>query len=384
MSEQLTEIQSQLVDSLMKDPIEFVKNNGIEQLVAAEINFRHLRGMVCRIYDINENKLHEISNANQGKMGELNQKSTEDRMKLYEKKIDKQKPGKQYYRLYAEGDSWFQFPRYLKDIIDWLNERDDFFIMSDAYGGDWITNIIYEGQYVDSLTTYGPDFFLISGGGNDLVGNHRLAVMVNKKADIKDKKYASIDEIQSPILNEHQRRMILLAQEHINKEFYALLAVFQLQYTLLFNQVYDPKSKHKHMISITQGYDYPIPSPKRRFSLRTPLQPLVNNSLDTGKWLYTPMMIKGILDEATQQAIMFAMIYEFNEMLIGFTRNPDPKFSKIYHVDSRGLTKDQGDWYDELHLKAHNFKKVAKAYEHIIRNHERMGDQRVVRSRDFS
>lgn len=202
-----------------------------------------------------------------------------------------------------------------------------------------------------------------------------------KVAKIKEHKYSSLEQINSPILSHEEKEMILHAQQHLNKEFYALLAVFQLQYTVLCNKIYDDDCKHKNVITITQGYDYPIPSPKRRISLRTPLQPLVNTFLDSGNWLYTPLMIKGILDEYTQRSIMFTMIFEFNEMLSSFTKIE--KY-KVYHVDSRGLTTSHDDWYDELHLKSHVFKRVAKTYEYIIRNHETLGDRRIIRTREVS
>lgn len=379
MAVELTEEQEKLVKFLMTDPINFLKQDGINDMIKLKFDFNHLRSMVCRIYDINENQLHELSNANTGRLGKMNRKASEERMKLYKKKVDRQKVGKKYYRIYSEGDSWFQFPKFLKDVIDWLNDHDDFLVMCEAYGGDWITNIVYEEQYVQGLTTYPPDFFLISGGGNDLVGNHRLGVMVDKVAKIKEHKYSSLEQINSPILSHEEKEMILHAQQHLNKEFYALLAVFQLQYTVLFNKIYDDDCKHKNVITITQGYDYPIPSPKRRISLRTPLQPLVNTFLDSGNWLYTPLMIKGILDEYTQRSIMFTMIFEFNEMLSSFTKIE--KY-KVYHVDSRGLTTSHDDWYDELHLKSHVFKRVAKTYEYIIRNHETLGDRRIIRTRE--
>jgi hypothetical protein len=298
---------------------------------------------------------------------------------VYTKKVNKQKSGKRYYRIYAEGDSWFQFPRFIKDVIDWLNDRDEFLIVSDAYGGDWITNILYEEQYVTGLTTYAPDFFLISGGGNDLVGNHRLGVMVDQISNYSTLKYNNLEDIKSEILNHDQKQWIFDAQKHLNKEFYALIGVFKLQYTLLFNKLYKSNNKHTNVISITQGYDYPIPNNDRRFSLRTPLQPLVNAFLDNGNWLFTPLMIKGIIDQKMQQAIMFTMIYEFNEMLSSFSH----KYENVYHVDNRGLATGKKDWYDELHYKSHIYSHVANAYDHIIRNAHHGGLKKVIRSIDL-
>jgi hypothetical protein len=385
MPEEISTEQEELINELTSNPVKFIKDGGIQKLIDTKIEFKHLRGIVCRIYDINESQLQELSNANTGRLGEMNRKATDQRMTLFNKKVDNQKNGRKYYRIYAEGDSWFQFPKFINDIIDHLNDRDDFLIVGDAYGGDWITNIIYEEQYIAGLSTYMPEIFLISGGGNDLVGSHRLAVMVDKKSNMDDspeilKKYTNIDQITSTILSTQEKQMIMEAQKYLNKEFYALLAVFELQYTKMFNNLYKPDSKHKNIISITQGYDYPIPSPKRRFSFSSPLQPLINKFLDTGNWLYTPLMTKGILDEYAHRSIMFAMIFEFNEMLSSFAKNKD---YKVFHVDSRGLTKNIDDWYDELHLKEPFFGKVAKAFDYIIRNHQSLGDRRIIRTKEL-
>jgi len=83
-----------------------------------------------------------------------------------------------------ENLKWFQFPRvYLnidpvKDIVDWLIEDTKYAVKSLAAGSDWLSNIFYTGEYVEELPKISPDVFLISGGGNDLVGNNRLSIMV--------------------------------------------------------------------------------------------------------------------------------------------------------------------------------------------------------------
>ena len=42
------------------------------------------------------------------------------------------------------------------------------------------------------------------------------------------------------------------------------------------------------------------------------------------------------------------------------------EFPNVCHIDCRGIAKGQKDWYDELHLKSHIFKKVAKVYSMLI------------------
>ena len=349
---------------LLSDPLKFESLKGIEFLIKKGISFENLRHLIKRIYDINEKQLIEFSSANTGFVGFLNRKSTKYRKCKFKRRIDHQKEGEEYIKIYAEGDSWFQFPVFLRDIIDYLNTKDNFIIYPDAYGGDWITNILYEQQYVSALSTYSPEIFLISGGGNDLVGSHRLACMVANPSDYK-KKYSTSEEIKSNYLNEEQKNMIILAQEYLNKEFYAMINLFKLQYTLMFDRLYRKESTKKNIISIIQGYDYALPTPKRRFSLRYPLQPLLNIILDSGDWLYTPLMAKGILDKKKQKAIIFTLIYEYNEILKSIAE----KYENVYHVDNRGVATKFCHWFDELHLKNKFYKKIANAYELIIRNY---------------
>ncbi|MFN8254880.1 MAG: hypothetical protein U0W24_04275 [Bacteroidales bacterium] len=361
-----------LIDKMLKSPLEFTSSD-FNELIGFYKNadgsyntnggFKDLRECVRRIYDLNELQLRETSNANNGLLGKLNRRSSHLRQKTYFKKVENQKPGKKYTRIYAEGDSWFLFPTFVKDVIDWLIKEDNYLIFSEAYGGDWITNIIYEGQYIESLSVHSPDVFLISGGGNDLVGNSRMAIMVSNLGN-QTPKYNQNNPLPDDALTGEEKELIMLAQKYITKDFYSFILVMKAQYTLLFNQLYWGNSKHKHMISITQGYAYPYPKKGINFSLRYPFQPLVNWFLQTGQWLFRPLMIKKILDPVLQRAIVMTFIYEFNNMFIEIAS----VFPNVYHIDCRRIPQNQSDWYDELHLKSHVFKRVAELYIKVIKN----------------
>ena len=56
--------------------------------------------------------------------------------------------------------------------------ENNFAVWSLASGGDWLLNMLSARQYVEELSVLHPDVFLISGGGNDLVGSSRLAAVV--------------------------------------------------------------------------------------------------------------------------------------------------------------------------------------------------------------
>lgn len=195
--------------------------------------FEDLRECVRIVYHLNEARLRESSNANLGRLGWLNRRSAKMRQKEYYKRVENQDPHKQYIRIYAEGDSWFLFPTFVKDIIDWLNVNKNYLIFSDAYAGDWITNIIYEGQYIEALSIHSPNVFLISGGGNDLVGNNRMAVMLSNSANQQEKH----TEQSLAHLKKEEQELILLAQPYITKDFYAFIWAMKAQYTLLFKGI---------------------------------------------------------------------------------------------------------------------------------------------------
>lgn len=347
-----------LLQTLLNSPLTFTDAQ-FQQLINSGITFTDLRACIGTIYGLNESQLRETSNANTGVLGFLNRRSTAIRQKRYFEKNANQESGKKYVRIYAEGDSWFQFPVFVKDIIDWLDEREDYLIYSDAYGGDWITNIIYEGQYVEGLKTHDPDVFLISGGGNDLVGNSRMAVMVDKQGS-GIPKYTAQNPLPNGISTE-ESESIMLAQPYITKQFYAYLWVMKAQYTLLFNDFYAADSPHKHILSITQGYAYPHPKKGANYSLNL-LQPIVNSFLKSGQWLFRPLMIKGIRDPKLQKAIVLTFIYEFNMMLIDVGSN----YPNVHHIDCRNIPQSQSDWYDELHLKSYKFEEAANLFAHLI------------------
>jgi hypothetical protein len=357
----------ELLGKMLKDPLAF-SSVDFDALIDSYINdhgkynveeaLGDFRDCVRKIYDLNEERLRETSNANTGILGKLNKRSTEARQKEYFKKVENQKPGKAYIRIYAEGDSWFLFPSFVKDIIDWLEENDNYLIYSDAFGGDWITNIIYEGQYIEALAVHSPHVFLLSGGGNDLVGNERMAVMVSKSKQQEKHTAQTLGHIEDP----EQRELILAAQPFITKEFYAFIWTMKAQYTMLFKGLYHNTDKFKGMISITQGYAYPFPKKGNNFSWKYSLQPIVNSFLGTGKWLFRPLMIKGIVDTRLQRAIVMAFIYEYNEM----QKEVDQRFENVYHIDCRDIPRTREDWYDELHLKSHKYKEVAQRFKKII------------------
>ena len=73
----------------------------------------------------------------------------------------------------AEGDSWFQYPFVLEDVIDWVFR--DFAVFCQSEAGDTLDNMVRRAEYLDALERTGGRILLLSGGGNDLVAGGHIA-----------------------------------------------------------------------------------------------------------------------------------------------------------------------------------------------------------------
>jgi hypothetical protein len=355
-----------LLEKLIKHPLEF-NDLDFEQIVdpTTGLSFDDLRNALKRVYNINESALRTESDATTGGLGIFNRYTTRRRQKAYFNKINAGFVGEDGHKvIVAEGDSWFQF--FGRDVINWLERFKTYAIFSIAYAGDWLANILFEEKYVEELSIHKPSAFLVSGGGNDLVGGDRLAIMtcLNPHSFIPLKR-TNKQELLVAGCSEEQANQILSVQQHILPEFHAFILILKCQYFLLFNNL-RKAADLETMAILTQGYDYAIPHAGIRFDWRTPLQPLINWLIGSGKWLSEPLMIRGIKEQKRQRAIIMAMIFELNEMFISLAKRNE--FPYLYHIDSRGNAIDK-DWFDELHLKPWAFKRVADTYRRCLDNH---------------
>lgn len=356
--------KKELLDKILRNPLAFTHSE-FQQLVSpqAGLEFSDLRNCTLRLYDLNEKTLLEQSNANTGILGRLNRVSSWWRTIWYLRRVKKGvrlRPNQKM--ILAEGDSWFQFPLFVSDIIDWLLKRNDYLIYSIAYGGDWLTNIIYEGKYVAELSIHQPDVFLISGGGNDMVGSNRMAVMVSANNGIGQTHDQKSFQLAGFDLDDD----LTVGRKFISKEFYSFIWILKAHYWKMFEQIRNAP-KLKDMQIITQGYANAIPSFSKKWSFRYPHKSLVNCILCTGKWLKRPLLMKGIPDAADgmkdiHAKIVKTMIHEVNNMFIELSNG----FTNVYHIDSRQLVTEHNHWFDELHLRSHMYKRVAAAFEECI------------------
>jgi hypothetical protein len=389
-----------LIDKMIDNPLDFTEKD-LQLLVSLEnekgekeVTFPDLRNNILRIYDMNEHSLVDASNPMTGGLKKSNEWSTKKRKKRYFKKIRNHFTLDPANRIIvAEGDSWFQFPFFIKDIIDWLMQDNNLAIYSIAAGGDWMANMIYEGKYIEELSIHKPHVFLISGGGNDFIGGNRISVMIDKEESLP--KYKNETALRDACgyynISDEEVKWFLQIQKHINKEFYAFIWTLKTQYLILFTNL-KRSGKFSQMRIITQGYDNVIPSAKNRWSWRYPMEYFVNKFVNTGQWLKQPIQIKGFNEGNTQQWIMRYLIFEVNQMFIDLATRQQVTaegkkefmFPNVYHIDCRHIAKGFKDWFDEIHLKSHRFKIISKAYRHVINGSDNFDPgKKIIKAIDF-
>lgn len=218
-------------------------------------------------------------------------------------------------KIVSEGDSWFQYPFLLHDVIDNLMDDPDNAILSLDAAGDLLIDMIESGEYLQSISSESPGVFLISGGGNDLVGDSRIAKLLHPYSTGRK------------------------PSEYLNDEFIRFINETKYNYQRLFQSVLQINPKLK---VVCHGYDYVVPN--------------------GGRWLGKPMESIGITNSFLQYDIMKVIIDEVNSTLADITR----QFNQVNYMDLRGIIPLSG-WYDELHPLDPGYQTIASYFSEVIR-----------------
>lgn len=215
----------------------------------------------------------------------------------------------------SEGDSWFQYPVLLWDVIDNLSK--DYAILSLDAAGDTLQQMVDQGEYLTSLKSTGASVFLFSAGGNDVLGGGNL------KAHL-----TPYDPSRAP-------------EAHLLPSFDALLDHAVALYDRILRDVEKlPGNVH----TICHGYDRALPN--------------------GGRWLGQPMMERGITDPAFQARIVAVMVDRFNARLAHLASH----FARVSYLDLRGVVGPRLDrWNDELHPQNPGYADVAERFRQEIR-----------------
>ena len=221
----------------------------------------------------------------------------------------------------SEGDSWFQYPIILEDVIDVLSER--YAIRSLDAAGDTLENMVAENEYAEALADTGAPLFLLSAGGNDALGGGNL------KEHLRD-----FDPALSPA-------------DHLLPSYRQLIDHAIALYDTVFRAV---EALPGDIVTVCHGYDRPIPR--------------------NGRWLGKPMEARGIVDAAMQRAITDVMVDRFNARL----KQLADTFPRVRYLDLRGVVgRDVVRWHDELHPTDAGYADVAERFHQAIEAETRAG-----------
>ncbi|MDA7423191.1 DNA/RNA non-specific endonuclease [Thalassococcus lentus] len=233
----------------------------------------------------------------------------------------------------SEGDSWFQYPWLLDDVID--NLMDSYAVLSLGAAGDTLENMRAGAEYRQAISDQGAEFFLFSASGNDVLGGGDLSKLLNvyqpgmEMADLI--KPGAVDQTLS----------------RIEQGYDAIIS--------------DALSLSPGLQVFFHGYDRPVPR-------------------SDGKWLGKPMTDLGI-PKNLQREIVGHLIDRLNQRLdVIATRFP----GRAHHVDCRGQVGTSiNSWYDELHPRNAGYARVADLFLAQMHSAEGVSPGIVVPPMDF-
>jgi len=200
-----------------------------------------------------------------------------------------------------------------------------------AAAGDTLRNYLSKekknGEYfLDAIEEHKPLFFLISGGGNDILGSQFRTYLV----DSPD---------QNAPEGENPQRFL---KPSIFEEINSLMDIYANLFAHL--QTYNPQV---HVI--VHGYDYPVKL----------------NDAKKG-WLGRYMIEKGISRPKDRLAVIRLIMDTFNSGLQTVTKS----LQNVSYIDVRNTVRFNGvdQWYDEIHPNNDGFQQVAMKFMAEIDN----------------
>ena len=236
----------------------------------------------------------------------------------------------------AEGDSWFQFPILLADVVDQFDS--DYYVWCVSAAGDTLENMVNSApEYLEAISLHGPrpKVFLFSGAGNDFVGEEPDGTSVLFR-----------------VLRDHEpgRPAAWYLQ---TDAFLARLAFIERAYGTVLESV--EREFGGQVSVICHGYDHAIPWGGAG-DPRNPIWAAKDG------WLSQPLRARNITDHQLQREIIALLIDKLNELLIRQCggNNSGGVFKHAYHADVRGTLPNVTDWADELHPTNSGFARVAK------------------------
>jgi len=234
------------------------------------------------------------------------------------------------YNIIAEGDSWFRHP-FVKTVIEVLQNR-GYRIRNLAWPGDTLQDIVAHKEYMPPLRAGTVTRFLLSGGGNDILGN--IETIINPyNASYYDPNNAS-----------H-------VTYYIKSVFTTILNEVMGYYVLLNNDV---RSASVNTLLMVHGYAYARPQEGGPF-LGKHFEALGFRLSDPRTKVLAKAIVGELLDRLNRSLKTFAQTHR-----------------KVQYFDFRGILQDNdNDWFNdifgyekhELHPSEAGASKLADVYQ---------------------
>ncbi len=245
--------------------------------------------------------------------------------------------------LVAEGDSWFQFPVFIREVIGHLDKS--FLISCASAAGDTARNMVFgrprreETEYMIELERQRDRVraFLFSAAGNDIIGEDEL---------VRD---------GTPVL-----RKILVnpgngsatpADYVRHDELKARLDFLEQAYSRVVSDI-RARAHFARLPILVHGYDVPYPWPWGDSDRRNPRWARKDQWLGSA---FQPIGIEGPLRREILRYLI-DQLYGMLERVAGIA-------SDVHVVDCRGALPELSDWADEIHGTSEGFEKVAKRFQ---------------------
>lgn len=242
----------------------------------------------------------------------LNDRAHRQRAEAYRKRID---GGWSGLRLLAEGDSWFQYPVLLRDVVDNLSAH--YAVYSEASAGDTLANMLGGLTQLESLIReHRFDGLLLSAGGNDIAGKALL-----------DHLLPHTEERPNP-------------ESYLGNRFSNFLADTRRSYDEFFRRL---TTAFPELHIFCHGYDWPYPRAN-------------------GSWL-APALMERQIPATVQFDILHLMIDRYYDAL---KATADRYAGRVHVVDCRSAVGDIGEWFDELHPRNSGFVRVSERFSRAI------------------
>src|SRR5262245_48472159 len=234
------------------------------------------------------------------------------------------------FRIFAEGDSWFDYPSPGGGVITHLGKLlKKAEILNLAHIGDALQQMLSPPQRdeIEQRLDQGRrrgipfDALLFSGGGNDVIGDQFSRWLVPFTLGVSAP--ALIDTVR----------------------FTAILTILENSFREL-SDIRDRRSPTT--IIFVHGYDFAQPSGK--------------GVCGFGPWLLPSLKARGIVDTQLQIDVIKEILVRFRAML----QNLATLLPNFVYVETQGVLQPTQDWENEIHPKPKGFEKIAVAFKNAL------------------